>query len=128
MKNKFTITIAALIVLLLTSCTNKLVGTWNIEKYTTTIPEHEGVVLTNIGTMTFKADGLGDKQLNYTIMDVTINDNEPFTWISTDKYVTIKGGNTEFAKTWIMVENGAKSQKWNSTQDNVVQIIELKKQ
>lgn len=128
MKNKLTITAAALMMVLLTSCTNKLVGTWNIEKYTTTIPEHEGVVLTNIGTMTFAADGGGAKQLNYTIMDVTINDNVPFTWISTEKYVTIKGDNSEFAKTWIMVENGAKSQKWNSTQDNVVQIIELKKQ
>ncbi len=128
MKNRLTIITAALMMVLLTSCTNKLVGTWNIEKYTTTIPEHEGVVLTNIGTMTFKADGQGDKQLNYTIMDVTINDNVPFTWISTDKYVTIKGENSEFSKTWIMVENGSKSQKWNSTQDNVVQIIELKKQ
>lgn len=87
------------------------------------------MALSNIGTIQFIKNGTGNKNINYTALGVTHNDQQPFKWTwSDDKYVTIEGDTSAFAKTWIIMSNKRKFQKWKSTDGtNNIQIIELKK-
>lgn len=96
----------------LTSCSShRLVGNWNVEKYETSTPGSQATSLSNIGTMTFKKNNTGEKNLNYQVLGIQRNDVLPFTWNATDNYVTISGNSSEFAKTWIILENKRKFQK-----------------
>lgn len=114
--------------LLLTSCSNKIVGEWTVSNYQTTKPGVEEVTLSNIGTMTFKSNKEGEKNLDYTVLGITKKENIPFTWEATEKYVTIVSENSDFAKTWIILESKGNSQIWKSTNgENEVQTIELTK-
>lgn len=123
---KIPILLLSSIFVLFTSCSHRLVGTWNISKYETVTPGKQGMSLTNIGTMTFYKNGSGSKQLSYSVMGLVRNDNMPFTWTAGDNLVTISGSGTELAKTWIQVDNKKKFQKWKSTDgSNEVQILEL---
>jgi len=127
MKTKIT---ALLITMILvgTSCSHKLVGTWTVHKYERMTPGEQGTILSNIGTMTFNKDETGQKDLDYTVLGIQQSDSAPFTWSSTEKYVTIEGDDSEIAKTWIYLENKNKSQKWKSTDgENNVQTLELVK-
>ncbi len=110
------------------SCSHRLSGKWNVN-YETTSPGAQTVSLTNIGTMNFNSNGTGEKQLNYSVMGIQKQDNSPFTWKWEDgKYVEIKSDNSEFAKTWIVIENKRNLQRWKSTDGGSnVQIIELRK-
>ena len=114
---------------LLTSCSHKMVGTWTVQRYETTTPGQQGVALSNIGTMQFSRNGSGEKNLNYSVLGVTRNDQIPFKWTWNDgKYFTIDGEGSEFAKTWIIMTNKMNFQKWKSTDGtNNIQILELKK-
>jgi hypothetical protein len=114
------------VVLLFTSCSHRLVGTWNISKYETVTPDKQGVAFSNIGTMTFYKNGTGTKQLSYSILGLFRNDDQPFTWKAAENLVTISGNGTDLAKTWIQVENKKKFQQWKSTDgSNEVQVLEL---
>lgn len=113
---------------LFTSCSHKLVGEWTVNKYQTTQPGEQEITLNNIGTMTFKSNNEGEKNLDYTVLGLTKKDNIPFTWEATEKYVTIISENSDFAKTWIILESKGNSQIWKSTNgENEVQTIELSK-
>ena len=114
---------------LLTSCSHRLVGTWNVERYETISPGNESISLYNIGTMTFNSNSSGTKDLNFTVMGLEKKDQIPFTWSWSDgKLVTIDSDGSDFSKTWIIIENKRKTQLWKSTDgsDNV-QVMELKK-
>lgn len=127
MKTKFLLPIAAS-VFLLSSCAHKLVGTWNIDRYETSAPGQQGVSLSNIGTMTFKKNGSGEKNIQYNIFGSRKIDNSPFGWHATGPYVGIESPNSQFSKTWIITTNKRKEQKWKSTDGaNGVQILELSK-
>jgi len=128
MKLKTVITIIALVVSL-TSCSHRLVGTWTVQKYQTLTPGNQGTTLSNIGTMTFDKDRTGKKQLDYKVLGIQRNDVAPFEWSATEKFVTIKGEASDLTKTWIYIENKSKFQKWQSTDgSNNVQTLELIKQ
>ena len=72
---------------------------------------------------------MGEKNINYTFLDVTVNDFLPFKWTLNDNIITIDGEKSNFAKSWIIIENKSKYQKWRSTDgSNTVQIMELKKE
>lgn len=115
-------------VFLFTSCSNKLVGEWNVSKYQTTTLDQEEITLTNIGTMTFKSNNEGEKNLDYKVLGITKKDNVPFTWKATEKYITIESENSDFAKIWVILESKGKSQIWKSTNGtNEVQTLELTK-
>ena len=118
-----------LIVLTLTlffSCSPKIVGTWSVQKYQRTTLGEKGTTLQNIGTMTFNRNNTGEKNLDYRILGVERRDAAPFEWSSTEKYITIEGGDSELSKTWIYLENKNKFQKWKSTDGkNTVQTLEL---
>lgn len=113
---------------LLASCSDKLLGTWTIQKYETTTPGEQGVTLSNIGTMTFEKNGHGMKNISYTIFNETKNDKTPFTWEASEKFITIDSEGSEFAKTWIVIEKKKDFILLKSTDGaNQVQILELKK-
>ena len=114
---------------LLTSCSQRMVGTWTVQRYETTTPGQQGVALSNIGTMQFKGNGSGEKNLNYSVLGIQRDDKLPFNWTWNDgKYISIESNGSDFSKTWIIMTNKKKFQKWKSTDGtNNVQIIELKK-
>ncbi len=111
--------------LLFFSCSPKLVGTWNVDQYERVTPGEQRTTLSNIGTMTFNVDQTGQKRLNYTVLGIRQSDSTPFTWSTTDNYITIEGADSEITKTWIYLENKNKQQKWKSTngQNNVQTLI-----
>mgnify|MGYP006163342349 FL=1 len=51
MKTNFTLALVA--ILFLTSCSEKIVGTWNVQKFETIKPGEQNISLNNIGTITF---------------------------------------------------------------------------
>lgn len=111
------------------SCSHRLAGTWNIQKYEVSAAGQAGVTLTNIGTITFRNNGKGVKNLNYNILGVAKEDKIPFRWTATDTYVTIDSKGSDLGKTWLFIENKKKSQVWKATDGaNQVQILELRKQ
>lgn len=117
----------AVVVAALTSCSPRLVGTWNVQRYETTKPGQPGVALSNIGTVQFYNSGNGEKNVNYTLLGVTMHDQSSFKWHSADgKYVTIEGKDSVFTKTWIIMKDKKNYQKWKSTDgSNNIQILEL---
>lgn len=131
MKIRRLFTIATLVItaVFLTACSSRIVGTWTVQRYETTTPGQQGVALSNIGTMQFKNNGSGEKNLNYSVLGITRNDQIPFNWTWNDgKYISIESSGSEFSKTWIIMENKKKFQKWKSTDgSNNIQILELRK-
>ena len=116
---------------LLTSCSHRLVGTWDVTSYETSTQGVQAVKLNNIGTMSFRSNGRGEKNLNYEIFQIRREDQLPFRWVASDQFVTIDGDKeqSDFIKTWIIVENRRRFQKWRSTDgQNQVQTLELTKQ
>lgn len=113
----------------LSSCTPRLVGSWAIERYETTTPDQQQASMNDIGILTFYENGTGEKDISYSLFGEITNDHLPFNWTTTDKYVTIQSEGSSFSKTWIIIEDQGKFQKWKSTDGgNQVQTLELKKQ
>lgn len=131
----FKLTALAVALLIATSCSPRLAGTWNVDRFETGAAGQQGVVLTNIGTIAFKKNGTGEKNINYVALNVEHTDKQPFKWVSNEgEYVTIEGEksiegeNSPFAKTWIVVTNKKRLQLWKSTDgSNNVQTIQLSK-
>ncbi|PKP17077.1 MAG: hypothetical protein CVU07_04920 [Bacteroidetes bacterium HGW-Bacteroidetes-23] len=125
---KSVITLAFIAVLSLTSCSEKIVGTWNVQKYETVKPGSQNISLNNIGTITFNKNNTGEKSLYYNVLGVETKDDVPFVWTLNEPYITIESKNSSLSKTWIMIENNRKSQKWKSTDgSNEIQTLELTK-
>lgn len=117
------------IILSATSCSNALRGTYTVQKYEIISANQQGVSVSNIGTFTFKRNGSGEKSLDYSLLGAQKNDVTPFNWSQQEgRFVTINSDGSDFAKTWIVVENKRKLKVWKSTDgtDNV-QILELVK-
>ncbi len=128
MKPYLKFSIIVLVIFFLASCSPKIVGTWNVEKYERATPDEEGMTVSNIGTITFDKDGTGTKKLDYSLLGVSKKDATPFNWSTTERFITIEGGNSEFSKTWIYIENKNDYQKWQSTDGaNNVQTLMLEK-
>lgn len=123
------ISLIALAVTLLTSCSHRMVGTWTVQRYETTSPGQEGVTLNNIGTMKYNKNGSGEKNINYSVLGTTHEDLSPFKWTwEDDRFISIESEGSDFSKTWIIIENKRKFQKWKSTDGtNNIQILELAK-
>ncbi len=114
----------------LASCTApRIAGTWQITNYETNTGDGQEIKLANIGSLQFKKNNTGKKQINYSVLQNKVEDNNPFKWVGGAESITITGKGTELNKTWIIVEDGKKYQKWKSTDGgSTVQILELKKQ
>jgi hypothetical protein len=130
-KTVFYIALILIVSSFLTSCSHRLVGTWNVASYETETQGQQSIKLNNIGSMTFKSNNRGEKNLNYQVFQITREDKLPFRWIASDQFVTIDGDKdqSDFVKTWIIVENKRNYQRWRSTDgQNQIQTLELKKQ
>ncbi|NVN94092.1 MAG: hypothetical protein HXX18_02290 [Bacteroidetes bacterium] len=128
MKTKIIIIYIFLFGILFTACSNHLVGTWNIKKYSTTKTGQASVLLNDIGTITFYKDGNGEKNLNYILSGEIKRDSLPFKWAITDKYIRIDSKGSVFAKTWVLMNTGKKFQKWETTDgSDLLEVLELKK-
>ena len=126
MKTNFTL--ALVVILFLTSCSEKIVGTWNVQNFETIKPGEQNISLNNIGTITFNKNNTGEKSLYYNVLGVETKDDVPFKWSLNEPYITIESENSSIAKTWILIENNRKSQKWKSTDgSNEIQTLELTK-
>lgn len=126
---KIKIAVVFLGVALITSCSHRLTGNWNVASFENGSPGEQNITLHNIGSIHFNKNGTGEKNLKYVILGKEIVDNAPFNWVwNNGEYVSIESANSEFAKTWIIVENKKKTQVWKSTDGSSrVQVLELKK-
>jgi hypothetical protein len=126
MKTIFKITLFILLGLSLNSCSERIVGTWKIQKYETIKPEQEPVSLNNIGTITFRSNGNGVNNISYTLFGLTKEDKLFFTWRIVKDNVTIVSEGSEFAKTWVIIDYQKDFQKWKSINtNNQVETLEL---
>ena len=112
--------------LLVVSCAPRLVGTWTVARYENIMPGSEAVMLSNIGTMTFRKNHEGSQDLRYQLFGTPRQIISDFDWHQGERYVSIKGSDSDFAKTWIVVEDKKKKQVWKSTDNSGrIQTLEL---
>lgn len=117
-----------------TSCSPKLVGTWNIDRYEVDNQQGQNFTTRNAGELTIKKNGTGEKNVQYNMFQNEFSDLESFRWnMQGDDIITISSSNSrqksEFDKTWIMITNTKKKQLWKSTDGkNSVQTLEMSKQ
>ncbi len=129
-KSLFIIAISAL---LITSCSPKLAGTWNVDRYEVDNQKGQNITTRNAGEIVIKKNGKGEKNINYNMFQNEFSDTQEFRWtMQGDDLITITSTNSyeksDFDKTWIMVTNSKKKQVWKSTDGkNSVQILELSK-
>lgn len=132
--SKKNLLIAAAIVLF-SSCSPKLVGTWNIEKYEVHQADQSTVAVANIGSITFNKNNSGEKNIQYAIFQNEYSDKAPFKWRKVNETtISIEGAGTEGAssdltKSWLIIEDKKKQQVWKSTDgSNKIQTLTLTKQ
>lgn len=106
----------------------RLVGTWNIERYEQQFANGERESASNLGTITFRKNGGGDKEINILTRSLSKRDNSDFSWKNTADAVTIISNNSDLAKTWLVMKNKKTTQQWKSTNQTTVQTMELRKQ
>ncbi len=106
----------------------RLVGTWNIDRYEQQFTNGEQEAASNLGTITFRKNGSGIKNVTILTRGVRKPDDSDFSWKNTVDAVTIISRNSELAKTWIVMRNKRTSQQWKSTTQGTVQTMELRKQ
>jgi len=129
-KSLFIIAITALV---LTSCSPKLAGTWNIDRYEVDNQKGQNITTRNAGEIVINKNGTGEKNINYSMFQNEFSDLQEFRWnMQSDDVITIKSMNSkeksDFDKTWIMITNSSKKQVWKSTDGkNSIQILELSK-
>lgn len=129
MKNALLILIISII---FTSCSPKIVGNWNVDRYE--IDNYQGKNLTarNAGEITLNKNGTGEKNLSMQMFNEDPNQPDRFRWELKNQILRIYDDNskqpTDFAKSWIIVTNRNNKQVWKSTDgSNSIQVIELSK-
>ncbi len=122
------------LMLCFTSCSPKLVGTWNIDRYEVDNQQGQNFTTRNAGELTIKKNGTGEKNVQYNMFQNEFSDMQSFRWnMQGEDIITITSTNSkeksEFDKTWIMITNSKKKQVWKSTDGrNTVQTLEMSKQ
>ena len=129
--------IIAITTLILTSCSPKLVGTWNVDKYEVDNQKGQNVTTKNAGEIVINKNGTGEKNIQYNMFQNEFSDLQKFNWsmqgsdlitITSERSSEKSKERSEFDKTWIMVTNSKKKQVWKSTDGkNSVQILEMSK-
>lgn len=128
MKKTKLLLVVVLVTTMFMSCAPAIVGNWKIEKYQNAVAGQQVFLFSDVGTISFKGDGTGEKEVTFKVFDLTKTDNTPFTWSITDNFLTIVSEGSELSKTWIQVKNQKSYQYLTSTDGaEQVQILELKK-
>ncbi|MBU7578312.1 MAG: hypothetical protein KAF40_09645 [Flavihumibacter sp.] len=126
MRKLFLISSFATLITGFTACSPRPVGNWNVQRFEVIKQGESGLIINNVGSIEFKRNGSGEKNIQYSILGITIFDNLTFEWVRHGNTVTISGNNTDFAKSWIIVRDKRRFQQWKSTDGaNTIQIIEL---
>jgi len=112
------------------SCSPNIVNKWNIDKYEVINNKGQNTSAQNIGSIEFKKNGKGTKNISYNVFQNDFIDESGFEYELKDGYIIIKStdNNDKSAlnKTWIIVNDKKKKQVWKSTDGSKsVQIIEL---
>lgn len=114
--------------LLLGACAPKITGTWQVSRYETYAPGKQGVILSNLGTMRFDRKGAGEQHLSYTVLGISREEKLPFRWRRKGrKTVIIEGNYSEFARSWNITQNKKNFQKWETSEGERTQRLELTK-
>lgn len=119
--------------LCITSCSPKLVGTWNIDRYEVDDQKGQNFTTRNAGELTIKKNGTGEKNVQFNMLQNEFTDLQSFRWtMQGDDIISIRGtdsnAKSDFDKTWIMITNTKKKQLWKSTDGkNAVQTLEMSK-
>ena len=112
------------------SVEKKIMGTWQIESYSEESGNGSNANAKNIGNINLAKDGTGSNDLSYRILGSERIDKTNFTYKINNENITIKTEDdaSEFAKSWIIIENKRKSQKWKSTdgKGNIQTLILIK--
>jgi len=131
---KKSLLLTAVCALFLTSCSPKIIGTWNVDRYEVNNQKGQNITTRNAGEITLNKDGSGEKNIEYNIFNNEFSDVQKFDWKLMDSNLTITGvekrskddKKSDFDKTWIVITNKKDKQLWKSTDgSNAVQIIEL---
>lgn len=131
MKKTLRLPLVALAVLSISSCSPKFTGQWSIVNYESNTGKGQNIKVENIGEIIFKKNNTGVKKINYSLFENKVEDNSAFKWTKAEngESITITGEGSQLNKTWLIVKDEKKYQKWKSTDGaNTVQILELKKQ
>jgi hypothetical protein len=95
--------------------TSMLAGEWRIENFEEQIGGTQGVVTTNIGTITLNEDRTGKRLFSYSIMGLSTNDTTRFTWLNTANSIILDTQEADNAKLWIITDIKKNSQTWMTT-------------
>jgi hypothetical protein len=117
-------------VTLFASCSPRLAGTWNIQKYEVNEAGKSTVSVANIGSITFNKDNSGVKDIQYAIFQNEYTDKAPFKWQKVNENtISIVGDTSDLTKSWLIIENKRKEQIWKSTDGSTkIQTLTLTKQ
>ena len=136
MKNIFLrLAFAASIISILGACASatkqfskRLEGNWEIIQYKTEIQQLQRTAFPPYRSITFMKKGRGRVSANNEYSAEKGGQGFDFDWSCTENTVTMRGFDTDFARSWIVVENKKSSQVWKSTDGaNGVQTLELRK-
>lgn len=125
--------IAIISAMFITSCSPRIVGTWNVDRYEVDNQKGQNLNVRNAGEITFRKNGTGEKDIQYNMFQNQLTDSEEFRWtMQADQFITLTSPNkkeeSEFDKTWIIVTDKKKKQVWKSTDGrSSVQVLELSK-
>ncbi|MCA0236584.1 MAG: hypothetical protein LCH81_09395 [Bacteroidetes bacterium] len=131
-----TIAFAITLVVLLGSCASaskqfskRLIGSWEIVQYKTEIQDmRRAAAFPPYRNITFMKKGRGRVAANNPYPDEKGGQGFDFQWSNTENTVTMRGFDTDFARSWIVVENKKSRQVWKSTDGaNGIQTLELRK-
>ncbi|MDQ7917774.1 lipocalin family protein [Mesonia sp. MT50] len=114
------------------SCSPNIVNTWNIDKYEVVNNKGQNTSAQNIGSIEFKKNGKGTKNISYNVFQNDFIDESSFKYELNEGYIIIKNEDEDakdksaLNKTWIIVSDKKKNQVWKSTDGGKsVQIIVL---
>ena len=123
------ITFSLMLLLSTNTYAQRLVGAWDIVGFSTLVVNEPGHTLSDIGTITFYKDASGELTVDYSILGIETSENHAFRWAISQNMIALQGGKSDFIRTWIIIENKAKEQKWQATDGkNTVYVLTLKKQ
>jgi len=106
----------------------RLEGNWEIVQYKTEIQQLQRTAFPPYRNITFMKRGRGRVSANNEYTTEKGGQGFDFEWTCTDNTVTMRGFDTDFARSWIVVENKKTRQVWKSTDGaNGVQTLELRK-
>lgn len=124
--------ITAFCAFFVTSCSPKMTGTWNVDRYVVDNQQGRTMNTTNAGQIKLNKNGTGEKDLSYNMFQTEFSDSQSFRWtMPGEDIITLTSSNnrdSDLDKTWIIVSQKKNKQVWRATDGkNTIQTLELSK-